>query len=150
MTTNVYAAKRAMFARLREEAEPGRPLDGWQVEYAWPGNEATLQCIYGAGTRFSQADAVGERGTLVAEVALISVYIRLVKRPAEPVEDIEIEIEQVVAELGKTLRKNPNLGGVFTWNSMNEGEAHHSRTDDETVCILALQLAVGSMFGYDQ
>lgn len=148
MTTNVFAAKKALFARLLEESEPGRPLAGKQVSYKWPGQSAELQCVYGGGVRFVQEDAVGERGTLVNETAFVSVYIRVVDRQVKDIVDTDQICSDIAREIAACLQKNPNLTPTFTWSAIKEGAGDYSESDDEAISILSLQVVIGSTFGY--
>jgi len=156
VTTNVYEAKLALFDRMEEEAAAiGGLLDPFgvdlpvQVAYEWPGEEAKLICVYGGGVRLSQEDVVAEQGTLVRELALASVYIRVCSRPPVDVKITDAMCGAIAKGIGRTLKKNPDLGGGLTWSAIREGQGDYSRVDDEAVSILSLQLAITSMFGYE-
>jgi hypothetical protein len=156
MTTRAIEAKMALFDRLEEETQAGRILydadNPIQTKYEWPGGEAQLRCVYGGGYRFSQDDAVAERGVLVQEVALVSVYIRVCNRPATPVAETDFACSEIVRKIGKTLKRNPELqpGLGLMWSALRTGQGDYSRTDQETISIVSLQVEITSLFGFDE
>lgn len=147
MSTNAYAAKKALFDRLAAKAEAGQPLEGIQVAYAFPGN-VDAECVYGGGVRFDHVDAVAEApGVMVAETALVSVYVRILARQGDVV-DTDARAAEVLATLGALLRAEPKLAGWQTWLGMASGQGDYQRTDDEAISILAVQVRIGSHLAY--
>lgn len=149
MTTYAYTAKAALFDRLQARTLVGQPLEGLQVEYAYPGNNVELECVYGGGIRFEQRDAVAEApGILVAEDVLVSVYIRVVSRPPGPVEDTDTRCAAIGAALGTLLRSEPKLAGGNAVVGIARGQGDYSSTDDETMSILSYQVRVATNISY--
>ena len=149
MTTNVYDAKDALFTKLIEEMDPGRLLVGAQVSYEWPGANAELDCIYGGGVRFVQDDGVAEQWVLKQEEAKVSVYIRVVKRPPVDVRVTDQACSAWAKKVAQVLKKNQHLTFGFIAAGITEGQGDYSKTDDETVSILALQVKILSAFNFD-
>lgn len=150
-----YEAKRALFVLLAANTGTGQPLDGIQVAYAYPGNPA-MKCIYGGGVRFDHTDAVAEGvGVLVEETVSVGVYIRVVSRPAIPVEDNDA----IAASIGQALLallKTSTVVGAGRWTGLSrasgvpggDGLATYERTDDETVSTLGYHFQFGRMVSY--
>lgn len=141
-TTSATAAKVAVIERLQEENESGL-LRGLEVHYAWPG-EVGLRCIYGGGTRFEQQDATAEPGLLRQEVVAVSLYVRVVARPAVDVKETDLAADEIGDLIGKVFRANPELAGGLTWLGISSGQQDYSRTTDETMSIHAFQVRVGA------
>lgn len=149
MTTSIYATKKALFDTIAEYAALGQPLEGVQVAYAWPGSNVDLECIYGGGVRFEHADAVADHpGVLVQEIASLSVYIRVVQRPAGPVAEADARAAEIGNWLGAILRANPVLAGGGTWLGITSGQGDYSQTPDETVSILSYQVRTARNIAY--
>lgn len=149
MTTAAYAAKAALFDRLAAYAAPAQPLAGLQVAYGWPGATVDLECLYGGGVRFDQKDMIAESpGILVDEEALISIYIRVVARPAGDPRTTDTRAAVIGAQLGALLRAEPRLAGGNTILGIASGAGDYSQTDDETVSILAYQVRVSTNLTY--
>ncbi len=148
MTTYAYTAKAALFDALTAYTGPAQPLDGIQVEYAYPGTIST-ECIYGGGVRFEHRDAVAEApGVMIAEEAMVSLYIRVTMTPAGDVRETDaraLEIGQTVAAL---LRAQPTLAGGQSVLGIARGQGDYSQTDDETISILSYQIRVTTNFSY--
>lgn len=148
MTTEAFAAKRAVFTALAAYTATGQPLEDVQVSYAWPGT-ATNLCIYGGGVRFEQRDAVAEApGVMVSEETLVSVYIRAIESPPGDVADTDQQVETVGAVIGTLLRTNPTLGGAHAVVGIARGQGDYTQTDDETISILTYQIRVITTFSY--
>lgn len=148
VTTTAYDTKRALFDTLSAYTGTGQSLEGVQVAYAWPA-DASLECIYGGGIRFDHEDAVAEfPGTLVRELASVSIYVRVVKRPACPVEDADERAAEIGAAIGAILRANPNLPGGSTWFGIGRGQGDYSRTPDETVSVLGYEVRTARNISY--
>ncbi len=142
-TTNATAAKRAIIDRLKAEADSG-VLSGVDVDYAFNGNVG-LRSIYAGGWRMTAQDAVAEGpGLLVAEQVTVSLYVRVVARPATDVEETDAEADRIETVIGRIFRHEPQLAGGFTVLGIPSGQGDYSRTDDETVSVHALQVRVES------
>lgn len=147
MTTNAYAAKKALFDRITQLAATGQPLDGITVAYAWP-NRPGVECIYGGGVRFEQRDAVAEApGVMVSEEALVSIYIRVMASPPEDVSITDARAEAIGNEVTALLRTEPQLAGGLLLG-IARGQGDYTQTDDETISILSYQVRVTSNFAY--
>jgi len=136
--TLAVAAKRALVDRLREQVPAG---DNLEVHYAWPGN-AGLRCVYGGGWRFDQDEAVAEPGLIMEETVAVSLYVRVLARPACDVEDTDADAEAVGGLLVNTFAANPQLAGGLTYLGIASGQGDYSRTDTETISIHAYQVRV--------
>lgn len=149
MTTYAYTAKAALIDRLQARTGPAEALEGLQVEYAYPGNNIELECIYGGGIRFEQRDAVAESpGVLVAEEVTVSLYIRVVSRPPCPVQDTDTRAAEIGAQLATLLRTEPQLAGGNAVIGIARGQGDYHQTDDETMSILAYQIRVNTHLSY--
>ncbi len=149
MTTNVYAAKAALFTRLAAYAQPAQPLAGLQVAYAFPGSNVELECMYGGGVRFDQTDAVAETpGILVTEVAQVSVYIRVMITPPGDVKDTDTRAAAIGSKMGVLLRTEPRLAGNLTVVGIAGGAGDYAQNSTETISILAYQVRVSTRLSY--
>ena len=141
MSTNIYAAKRALIALLAAE------LPAMQISYAVPAN-FELESVYGGGVRFEHTDRVAESpGVLVQEQASFSLYIRVMQRPIGPVADGDDRCAAILAEVTSILKARPVLG-PYQWLGIGQGLGDYSVTDDEAISILSVQVIIGSMFKY--
>lgn len=147
MSTRVYAAKAALFARLDAQTGVGLPLEGVDVAYAWRG-DLRLRSVYGGGVRFSHTDAVAESLVLMDETALISLYVKVIARPPVPVQETDAEAAALGAEIAALLAADPNLGPGLVWRGMPQGQGDYQLTDDETTSILAYQARVDATLTY--
>jgi hypothetical protein len=143
----MYEAKTVLFARLGALTAVGQPLEGVQVGYAAPGN-FEQRCVYGGGTRFAQQDAVAESLVLLDEVALLSVYVRVLYSPPVEVWESDAEAARIGAAICTALAANPSLGAGLKFVGMPQGQGDYSSTDEETVSILAYQVRVESQLTY--
>lgn len=154
MTTNAFAAKRALFRRLTQlAADQAGPIGGWQVEYAWPGlSAASDRLVYGGRVTFDQpADREMESGhqRVVGEVAHLWWHIRRKAGYAElpgGVEATDVEVETVGEELGRLLLAEPYIGGGHSITRVASGAGDYSATDNEATSILTYQVDVASHF----
>lgn len=140
-------AKVALFDRLGEEAESGR-LPGIAVHYAWPGEVSDEVVVYGGGTRFVQEDDTAEQGAMIREIIAVSLYVRVVKRPACDVKETDLAAHAVGSLIGKVFIHNPLLAGPYTWLGIASGMSDYSRTADETTSILSYQARIGTRFSW--
>ena len=149
MTTRVYEGKKALFDRLAVLTATGQPLDGIQVAYAFPG-DPQLECVYGGGVRFSHEDAVAERGVLVTEVALVSVYIRVARKPAVPVEETDTRAAEIFAQLAVQLTGNPYLAGQLMFAGITQGQGDYEVLPDgsQSTSILGVQARIETDLTY--
>lgn len=154
MSTNAYAAKRALFDFLSTLNTSGGPLSGTTdrpivVAYGFP-TEPGLKCVYGGGVRFDQRQAVAEGvGLAVSEAVNLSLYVRCVERPSCDPEITDQQCVEIGMVLAASLRSNPTLGVTgFRVDGISGGIGDYHRNDDETVSILAYSIAVTSVFSY--
>lgn len=149
MTTRVYEAKAALFDRIALLAADGQPLEGVQVSYAAPRKQdLQRECVYGGGTRFTHADAVAERGVLVAEVALVSLYIRVAAAAAGAVASTDARAAAIFAVLAGALAASPLLPGDMRIAAITQGQGDYDQTVDETLSILGVQVRIESDLTY--
>jgi hypothetical protein len=142
-TLDVYDAKAALIVLLQAASVPAGTLDGVDVSYAWE-PQAGLRCLYGGGVAFENEDAVGEPGVLSRETATVSLYIRATNRPPGPVQDTDAAVKAIRVAVQAILKANSKIGGVWSWEGIVAGRGDYSRTDDETVSVLSLQVRLGS------
>lgn len=157
MSTNVYAAKRAIIARLQQHAaSSGNPLSGRQVAYAWPGQSAELVCVYGGGVTFDQPEdqelANGLRDRVPRENAVVTVHIRVAHSPPGEagIADTDVDAEQIGAEIGRVLMAEPKLAGGHSVARITSGQGDYSPTDDQAVSILSYRITVSSWITKEQ
>jgi hypothetical protein len=142
VTTNAYAAKRAIIDRLKLDTGPGQRLDGVSVGYAYSW-DMTDQCIYCGGHTFTVTDdAVDGKDVLNLETVTVWLYIR-VFLPGGTVEDSDNRCEQLGAVVGEILGDHPDIGG-FDYTQITAGRGDYDVTDDGPISILAYQLNVSS------
>lgn len=149
MATNVYAAKKVLFDRLAVLAGAGGPLAGLQVAYSIP-RPADLQreCVYGGGVRFTHDDAVAERGVLLDEVALVSVYIRIAGDATATVAGTDARAAEVFAEMAAQLIVQPYLGQALSFAGVTQGQGDYDLAPGETLSILGVQVRIESTVSY--
>ncbi len=146
--TNATRAKKALFGRLKAEADGGL-LSDVDVNYGYHGNVG-LRSIYGGGWRIlDQKDAVAEQsGLLVEEIVAVSLYIRVVKRPPVDVEETDAEVDEIAAVLARIFFNDPTLPGDMSWLGIASGQGDYSRTDDETISVHGYQARIGSFLSW--
>jgi hypothetical protein len=128
----------------------GVSRDAVQVSYEWPGQEAKMECVYGGGVRLEQTDCVAEPGVLVYEMAVVSIYIRVVVRPRCPVQETDRRCAEIARAISRDLKKEPDLDrGLFVWQGIVTGQGDYSQNDQETVSILSLGVKISSYLGFD-
>ncbi|MBM0257054.1 hypothetical protein [Micromonospora sp. 4G55] len=145
--TNVYVAKKALFDGLTVLAQPGQPLDGIQVAYAFPG-EIGLELLYGGGVRFTHNDATAERWVVTEEVALVSVYIRVHRKEPRVVEATDARAAEIFGQIVDVLRAYPRLGAGLSVTGVTQGQGDYDQPQDESVSILGVQVRVESDITY--
>lgn len=147
-TTNATTAKLALINLLKAQTGAGQLLDGIDVRYAYRG-QIGAQCVYGGGWRMDADDAVSEGpGVLVREIVVVSLYVRVLARPACDVEDTDATANQIGTALGSVMKANPKLAGPLTVLGISSGQGDYSTTDDETISIHAYQVRVGGMVSW--
>jgi len=157
MATNMYAANRALFDRLKQvvaEAQPGSPLAEFGVEYVWPGDTvAGARCIYGGRLSFDQPgedDAVDGNDELPAEIAALMVHI---EARVSPFPDAGLRAsDELVEEAGFVLRRllarEPHICGGASVARIRSGEGTRMPIDDAAVSRLSLRVEVTSYVDY--
>ncbi|MET8908385.1 hypothetical protein [Micromonospora sp. NPDC004551] len=151
MTTLVYQAKGALITRLTALAQPAQPLAGIQVAYAFPGFAGLrLDCVYGGGVRFSHEDAVAERGVLISEMSLVSLYIRVTRKPSVPVEETDARAAVIFGQIAGQLVAQPHLAGPMSFAGIAQGQGDYEILPDnsQSASILAVQVRVETDLSY--
>lgn len=147
-TTNANTAKLAIINALKAQTGPGLPLAGIDVQYAYRGDMGA-QAIYGGGWRFTSADAVAETpGVLLYEDVTLSLYIRVVQRPANDVEIGDAIADSILTAVGVVFKAQPRIGGQMAVTGIASGMGDYSGTDEETISIQAIQVTVGSSLSW--
>jgi hypothetical protein len=155
-TSDPYAAKRALFALFTANTGPAQVLDGVQVAYAYP-RAVEMRCVYGGGVRFDHEDTVEEGpGILVDETVTVGVYVRVVTRPGQSVEETDVIANGIGVALLGLVRANPTFAGAGTWIGMgrtrtaqpSSGIGDYEQTDDETVSRIGYQFEFGRRISY--
>ena len=145
MSTNAYAAKRAIIDRLAALAQlPGTALNnvGAVVQYALDLTNAGPVTVYGGGVAFDQPgdnDAVdGERKKIVEETATIGLHIRVAAQPpgVQPIRDTDAVAEEVGDWLGDELTRNPRIAGGSSITRIRSGQGDYGPTEAAAVSTL--------------
>lgn len=152
LATNGYAAKRAIIDALKERAQQqGNPLTGRQVAYSWPGGRAEKICVYGGALTFRRPGdddaADGEDDVLADEVVDLGLHIRAAAMPEgdEPIEAMDILVEQIADEVAEVLGRSPRLAGGSSISRIGGGQGEYSiLANNEVVSNLALLITVES------
>ena len=121
------------------------------ISYSDPGRFGEGQMIYGGGIIFDQTgegDLVDGDDTLVREVAVIGLHIR-VEMPPGPDGDDPIEVTDEIAEtmgdaLAQLLAEEPHLAGGMSISRIVGGQCDHYQTDTSAVSVLTLRVSVES------
>ena len=151
--TNGYAAKREIFDRFRLfAADPQGPLADWLISYSDPGKFAEGRMIYGGGIVFDQSgegDVQDGDDTLVREIAVLGVHIRVEQAPspdgaADPVEVTDEVAETAGDALAQLLAENPRLAGGMSISRIIGGQCDHYLTDTGASSVLTLRISVES------
>lgn len=154
-----YAAKRALFALFAANTGVGQPLEGIQVEYAYP-QAIGMKCIYGGGVRFEHDNQLAEGiGILVAETISVGVYIRVTSRPPIPVQDNDIVAAGIGAALLGLIRSSTTLIPAGTWFGVGRaasiqggagqsGMGAYEQTENEVISTLGYQFQFGRDISY--
>jgi hypothetical protein len=108
-----------------------------------------MRCIYGGGIRFEHAEDVAETpGMLVRETVLISVYIRVVTRPPEPVEDTDSAAATIGAAVLQLVKATATPTSPLRWVGVRSGQGDYQNTDDEAITVLGYQFQFISRVTY--
>lgn len=155
MSTAAFFAARRLIDALAELARPGRPLDGVQVAYGWPGN-IQQRCLYLGELPFGQVKGptAGARDTLVQETGTIALYIRVVQPLAstpdggDAVRLADTAAEAIVDAVGDYVRANsPSLLGPNTDIFPGGGRRDYANTDDEAIVSVRFDLTFTCFIG---
>jgi hypothetical protein len=152
LSTNAFAAKRAIFAALKAavaRAQPGSPLAGVDVRYSWTASIGE-RAIYGGGFDFDQPGdddlEAGQGDTLVMETVTLGVHIRCVaiSDGDEPIEDTDVDVEMIADALSDVVRSTPTIAGGNSVTRIVGGQGDYGPTDATAASRLALRLEVSS------
>jgi hypothetical protein len=142
-TLDVFDALDALIDLAQAAAVPAGLLEGVGVAYAYEPNLG-LRSLYGGFVSFDNEDATAEQGVLGRETATIPLYARAVNRPPTDVRDTDAAVKTIRVGLQALLKANPKIGGVWSFEGITGGRRTYSRTDDETISELALQVRLGT------
>jgi hypothetical protein len=157
MTTNAYAAKRAIIDRLILAAtQRGNPLadNAATVQYAFNPTTATDVTVYGGGLTFDQDPANeavdGERRRLVQEVASLALVVRVQRVPdpatVEQIRDTDEVCENIGDFIGDLFSREPRLAGGSSITRIRSGLGDYDPTDTRAVSRLSYLVDVTSHF----
>lgn len=154
MSTNAYAAKRAIIDRLKQlSAVPGNAMSGVQVLYAYRPAAAELVCVYGGAVVFDRdkddAAVDGNSNRLEKETATVGVHIRVAMEPpddsdGEPIEATDVRAEEIGEAIGEVLSAEPRLAGGSSVTSIAGGQGDYAPTDTRAVSRLSYRVTVES------
>jgi len=153
LSTNAYAAKRAIFDRMRERSHlPGNRLSEVLVAYTDPGKFAEGQMIYGGGILFDQPkedELQDGDDVLTHEVATIGVHIRVEIPIPEDGRGCEVsdEIAEGIGEdFGALFRADRHLAGGASITRIAGGQCDQGVTDTTVTSTLTYYVDVESDF----
>jgi len=153
MTTNSYAAKRAIFDRMREHSHlPGNALSDALVSYSDPGRFGQGHTVYGGGIVFDQPEedeAVDGRDILTHERATIGVHIRIEIPTPEDGRGCEVSdliAEAIGEEIGALFRTDRHLAGGGSTTRISGGQCDQGVTDTTVTSTLTYYVGVESDF----
>jgi hypothetical protein len=157
MSTNAYAAKRAIIDRITAVAAlPGTPLSGQNaaILYAWNGATAKEITLYGGGVTFDQPEADeavdGERRRLVAETAHVGLHIRVARAPdpatVDQIRTTDEMCEEIGDWLGDLLTREPRIAGGASKSRILSGQGDYVPVEDKAVSRLSYVVEVTSHF----
>jgi len=149
VATSAFAVKRAIFERLRAEADGGL-LAGWDVNYTFNAG-AGARSMYGGGWRLlEQEEAVAEGiGLVVREVVEISLYIIVKISPRVDVSETDAVIETVSGAIVRVFARNPNLASDMTWLGIARGQGDYTDNQLETISRAAFALSAQSYLSWE-
>ena len=153
MSTNAYAAKRAIFDRMRERSHlPGNAFSDALVSYSDPGKFAEGQMVYGGGILFDQPkedELQDGDDVLTHEVATIGVHIRVeIPTPADGRGcEVSDEIcEAIGEEIGALFKADRHLAGGGSITRIAGGQCDQGSTDTTVTSTLTYYVDVESDF----
>lgn len=149
MTTNAYAAKRAIIDRLADEASRPGPLGDVQILYAYQG-DLRPKCVYGTSVLFVQPEDESLQdgdGWAPQEVATITLVIRVRQDPAEDagVRASDEACEAIGEAIGAIFRRYPRLAGGNSVTRLDSGQGDYVAEDTANVSQLIYRITVQSI-----
>lgn len=155
MTTNAYAAKRAIVNRLQELARGGGPLstlgvDGGplQVKYDNRPKDMERRCIYGGGVRFDrppEKTVVDGRRELAGEDAVTTWFVRVKGFSDDEIEDLDEAAETIGEALGGIFADEPTIAGGRSVSKIVAGQGDYSYDDTDNVSLLMYEVHTESV-----
>lgn len=149
MTTNAYAAKRAILDRLTELARTG-PLSTLgvhggplQIKYDNRLRDMETRCIYGGGVRFdrpSEQTIADGRRELAGETAVTTWFIRVADDVDIDIADLDEIAETIGEALGDVLATEPGIAGGRSRSRISAGQGDYSFDDDDNVALLMYEV----------
>lgn len=155
MSTAAFFAAGRVIDALTELARPGRPLDGVQVSYSWPGN-ISQKCVYLGELPFTQVKGptAGADDTLVAETGTVTLYVRVVQPFAslpdggDAVRLADSAADTILNVIGGYVRANSaTLLGPNTDLFQAGGNRQYGKTDDEAIVSVRFDLTFTCFIG---
>src|SRR5262245_39202206 len=148
VSTNGYAAKRAIIARLQELSRLGQGVLGRaKVNYQWSGTTSNLIEVFGGVVSFNQPgqEDVAEGG-LVQEFATISLHIRIYANPplANGLQDVEDMIEEAADQIANEIAVNPRIAGGHSYARILDGIGDQEEVPEGQCARLTLHIGVTS------
>jgi hypothetical protein len=153
LSTNAYAAKRAIFDRLRERShQPSNRLSDALVSYADPGKFAEGHMVYGGGIVFDQPkeDELADGDDILThELATIGVHVRVEIPTPEDGRGCEVSdeiCEGIGEEIGEMFRADRHLAGGTSITRIAGGQCDQGSTDTTVTSTLTYYVDVESDF----
>lgn len=148
VATSAFAVKRAIFDRLRDEADGGL-LQGWDVSYTFNAGAGAKSMYFGGWRLLEQEQAVAEGiGLVVREVVEVSLYIGVKISPRVDVSETDAVIEAVSGLIVQALARRPKLADDMTWLGIARGQGDYTDTQLETLSRAAFALSAESYLSW--
>jgi hypothetical protein len=156
MTTIAFGVKRKLRDAVANLLSEGGPLEGVEVDYAFPNGAGKKEHIYFGGVRTIQSDDVtdGQNDTIVREAATVTLYIRVVKsngdNASDAVEAAEGRAEEIGDAFGAWLGGHREFAGQGSHAAMSLVAGDYSQTDTEVVAVVAYAITVTAYISLTQ
>ena len=105
--------------------------------------------VYAGGWHFDQRPAVAESpGLLVNEDLLLVLVVKVVQRPVCDPEITDLLADAITTVVAGIFKANPKLAGGLSFVGIPQGDGDYTFGADETISTHALQMRIGSTFGW--
>ena len=148
--TNMYVAKRAIFARLVQLAAGGGPLatlgvDGGPLQVKYDNRMRGMEdrCIYGGGARFEQPDdqRISDGYRELAQEEAVSVWFVRVSGPVDTdIADLDEEAEEILAAVAQVIATEPDIAGGHSRSYLGSGQGDYVADDEENVSLISCEI----------